>query len=81
MAGLPNFRKLWGKIDGLEKGKYTIEINNQYNVNPFEGDKMFVLATTNSLGGKNYLLAKIHMFLGTVCLLFTLLVGYDMVQE
>lgn len=28
-AGLPNFRKLWGKIkDGLEPGDYKVKINN-----------------------------------------------------
>ena len=32
-AGLPNFRKLWGRIEnGLEKGTYQLEIDNQYEV-------------------------------------------------
>jgi hypothetical protein len=30
-AGLPNFRKLWGRIDeGLEPGTYNLYVNNQY---------------------------------------------------
>ena len=30
-AGLPNFRKLWGRIDeGLEAGSYELWIDNQY---------------------------------------------------
>jgi len=37
-AGLPNFRKLWGRIDdGLEPGNYKLEVSNQYRVEPFQG--------------------------------------------
>ena len=54
-AGLPNFRKLYGKIkiagDVLEEGEYTVEIENNYNVKDFQGKKYFVLSTTNMLGG------------------------------
>jgi len=35
-AGLPNFRKLWGKIeDGLAPGNYQIRIENNYKVDKF----------------------------------------------
>jgi hypothetical protein len=35
-AGLPNFRKLWGRIDGtLEAGVYQMDIMNEYDVQPF----------------------------------------------
>ena len=35
-AGLPNFRKLWGKIEnGLDAGKYQIKIENNYKVDKF----------------------------------------------
>ena len=28
-AGLPNFRKLWGRIEkGLDTGKYVLEVDN-----------------------------------------------------
>jgi hypothetical protein len=37
-AGLPTFRKLWGKIDGpLKPGKYQVIISNNYNTSKFEG--------------------------------------------
>lgn len=37
-AGLPNFRKLWGKIDGgLKAGKYKLMIDNHFDVAPFKG--------------------------------------------
>jgi hypothetical protein len=81
-AGLPNFRKLWGIIeDGLEKGDYIVSIDNQYNVKPFKGKKLFVLATTNYLGGKNDLLATLHFVLGALCWLFCIILIIDMRQE
>jgi len=37
-AGLPNFRKLWGRIDEkLQAGKYMLKITNSYEVKPFQG--------------------------------------------
>jgi len=70
-AGLPNFRKLWGRIDeGLEPGTYVLEVSNQYRVEPFQGSKSFVLSTTNALGGKNYFLAVCYITVGTLCMLF-----------
>merc|ERR1719453_325272 len=70
-AGLPNFRKLWGRIDDpLEKGNYYLVINNQYEVKPFQGRKSFVISTTNALGGKNYFLAVCYITVGTLCMMF-----------
>jgi len=70
-AGLPNFRKLWGRIDGdLEVGKYKLKIQNNFDVASFSGKKMFVISTTNFLGGKNYFLAYCYMTVGVLCLLF-----------
>jgi hypothetical protein len=44
-AGLPNFRKLYGVIDeDIKKGTYTLKVDAQYNVAPFEGNKQFVLS-------------------------------------
>jgi hypothetical protein len=43
-AGLPTFRKLWGKInETLALGTYELVIQNNYNVSMFEGKKSFVL--------------------------------------
>lgn len=73
-AGLPNFRKLWGKIsEDLPKATYDIEIMNNYRVSNFKGKKSFVLSTTNALGGKNYFLAVCYITVGTLCLLFALI--------
>ena len=70
-AGLPNFRKLWGKIEtDLEAAQYKVIIENNYAVDTFQGKKYFVLSTTNALGGKNYFLAVCYIVVGTLCCLF-----------
>ena len=70
-AGLPNFRKLWGRIETpLKKGKYKLFVKNNYKVSPFQGKKSFVISTTNALGGKNYFLAICYVVVGTLCVLF-----------
>jgi hypothetical protein len=70
-AGLPNFRKLWGRIDEkLPPGSYYLRIVNNYDVSKFQGKKSFVISTTNALGGKNYFLAICYITVGTLCMLF-----------
>lgn len=67
-AGLPNFRKLWGRIYGdLEKGTYTIKIHNNYNVQKYDANKYFVMITSNALGGKNYFLGITSTVVGGLC--------------
>ena len=73
-AGLPNFRKLWGKINTvLTPGTYTLAINNKYDVSSFDGKKSFVLSTTNALGGKNYFLAICYIVVGSLCIVFAVI--------
>jgi len=69
-AGLPDFRKLWGRIDNedLPAGKYTVEVANTYSVKEFEGEKKFVLSTTGPFGGKNNFLAISYLAVGGVCI-------------
>ena len=40
-AGLPNFRKLWGRIEPklITKGKYRVTIQNNYETTAFQGKK------------------------------------------
>ena len=71
-AGLPNFRKLWGRIpEGLQQGSYKLMVENNYQVAPFQGSKSFVISTTNALGGNNYFLAICYITVGTLCMLFS----------
>lgn len=57
ISGLPNFKKLWGKIHSpLAAGNYTMTITNNFNLTEWSGRKSFILATDSSAGGKNYLL-------------------------
>ena len=83
-AGLPNFRKLWGRItkynnkDILPQGTYNIEITNNYNVTAFDGEKYFVLSTVNSFGGKNSFLGIAYIVVGSLCLIMAIVffIGY-----
>jgi hypothetical protein len=71
LAGLPNFRKTWGKIeDGLAPGTYIINIDNRYDMSEYNGKKSFVVSTTNYLGGKNYFLAICYLAVGVMCMVF-----------
>ena len=70
-AGLPNFRKLYGKVtEDLKKGSYDLIIENNYTVKSFAGSKYFVLSTTNLLGGTNYFLAVCYIIVGALCIMF-----------
>ena len=71
-AGLPNFRKLWGRIEDydLKKGdKLSITIENNYNVTHYDGDKSIILSTTNQFGGNNTFLGVSFIVVGVISLL------------
>jgi hypothetical protein len=73
-AGLPNFRKLWGRIESdVLPGNYQMDIVNLYDVSLFEGKKTFVLSTTNALGGKNYFLSICYLVVGSLCIVFAVI--------
>lgn len=73
-AGLPNFRKLWGRVEeDLGSGDYELVIYNLYNVEAFDGKKSFVFSTTNALGGKNYFLAICYLVVGSLCIVFAII--------
>lgn len=79
-AGLPNFRKLFGRIDqDLDVGTYsvTVSVNSfgktLYDVSMFNGSKSFVLSTTNVMGGRNYFLAICYIVVGALCLMFAVI--------
>jgi len=81
-AGLPNFRKLYGKITSdMGVGEYTMKIKNRYDVSQFQGKKSFVLSTTNALGGKNYFLALCYIVVGVLCMLFAIVFLFAFVRK
>ena len=83
-AALPDFRKLWGKIDkDLSKGDYELTIDNRYPVKSFEGEKYFILSTVNVLGGKNYFLGIIYLVVAGICIVsgFLFIIGYKVYND
>ena len=71
-AGLTNFKKLWGRIENrdLKKGDVlTIIVQNNYNVDNYEGNKKIILSTTNKFGGKNIFFGTSFIVVGAVSLL------------
>ena len=83
-AGLPNFRKLWGRIrKDLEPGNYEVTIKNNYDVSTFDGEKYIVLSTANAFGGKNKFLGIAYIVVGGSCIVLAIvfLIGYQIHQR
>ena len=71
-AGLPNFRKLWGRIEevDLKKGQtVSVIVENNFDVGKFDGKKFLVLSTVNVFGGKNTFLGISYIVLGAICII------------
>ena len=78
-SGLPNFRKLWGRIhQDLEPGDYKVKINNVFDVSQFGGKKIFILTNVNIFGGKNKFLAVGYIIVGLICIVLAIvfIIGY-----
>ncbi|MCQ2817718.1 MAG: CDC50/LEM3 family protein [archaeon] len=78
LAGLPNFRKLYGRIREDLQGVYTFQIQNHFEVASFSGKKYIVISTVNAFGGKNNFLGISYIVVGAMFLIFAIvfLVGY-----
>jgi hypothetical protein len=83
-SGLPNFRKLWGRIHtDLEPGNYKLIVDNKFDVASFSGQKHFVLSNVNAFGGKNTFLAVSYIVVGVICIILAIvfLIGYNIHQK
>ncbi|KAJ3412444.1 H(+)-transporting V0 sector ATPase subunit d [Chytridiales sp. JEL 0842] len=73
-AGLPNFRKIWGRRDeSVPAGRYRITITQNFNVASYGGTKSIVISTVSILGGKNPFLGIAYMTVGSLCWLLGIL--------
>ena len=82
-AGLPNFRKLWGRITDtdLKAGsQIEVKIDNKFDVSSFNGKKYLILSTVNAFGGKNSFLGISYIVLGgiSIILAFVFVIGYNL---
>ncbi|KAL6530265.1 ALA-interacting subunit 1 [Orobanche hederae] len=78
-AALPNFRKLYGRIEtDLEANEMIkVVIQNNYNTYPFNGKKKLVISTTTWIGGKNDFLGRVYITVGGAC--FMIAIAYIIV--
>ena len=70
-AMLPQFLKVWGRIDEpLKKGeKLKVQVDNRYNTYKFDGRKHIVLSTVTWMGGKNDFIGGAFIGTGVIFLL------------
>jgi hypothetical protein len=77
IAAMSDFRKLWGRIEqDVPPGNYSISITNStfminvdYNLSKINGEKYFVLSTSNFFGSKSNFLSISYISVGSVCCL------------
>ena len=82
--GLPNFKKLWGRIEDrdLKKDdKIFLTIENNYNVFHYGGKKSLVLTTANKFGGKNNFMGVCFIVIGAISLLLGIALPFLILQR
>ena len=73
---LSNFRKLWGRADGvtLAGGEVvSVAIDSVWNSAGFGGKKYVVLSTSSWLGGANNFIGVAYVTIGVLCIFLALL--------
>ena len=76
-AGLPTFRKLYGRLNYNIKAGATLrfKITANYQVGSFSGQKALVISTVGQFGGKNPFLGIAYVVVGAISLLLGFLFG------
>uniref|UniRef100_A0A7S3H6C7 Cell cycle control protein 50A n=1 Tax=Spumella elongata TaxID=89044 RepID=A0A7S3H6C7_9STRA len=74
-AALPQFRKLYGKIDhDYKKGDtLTFTVTANFEVESFDGSKSLLISNLGEFGGKNPFLGVAYVVVGSISLMFALL--------
>jgi hypothetical protein len=84
-SGLPNPKKLWGRINkDLKQGdKIEITIDNKYNVTHYEGKKKIILSNATKFGGKNKFLGISYIVVGALSIICAIVfpIGYKFQQN
>lgn len=73
-SGLPNFKKLWGRIrQDLKKGdKLELTVKNNYDVSIYQGKKNLILSTSTVFGGKNKFLGLSYIIVGVISIILAI---------
>ena len=66
-AGLPTFRKLYGRIDGdfHEGDRLVFNVTANFEVESFGGSKALILTNNGDVGGKNVVTGQAFVTVGT----------------
>ncbi|DAZ96078.1 TPA: hypothetical protein N0F65_005856 [Lagenidium giganteum] len=74
-AGLPSFRKLYGRINQDLKAGSKLEflVSSNFLVNTFDGKKSLVISTTSWFGGRNPFLGIAYIVVGSLCMVLAIL--------
>jgi hypothetical protein len=91
VAALPTFKKLHRVIRCVPTGEATscddssgklyagdtirVNVSNQFNIEPYSGQKWVVVSTVSWLGGRNFFLGSAWIVVGGLCFLLALLFG------
>jgi hypothetical protein len=75
MAGLPSFRKLYGKIDNdISAGdSWSFNLTLNYEVRSFGASKYLVLSDLSNIGAPNYSLGNVYFAAGSLSFLFSII--------
>lgn len=75
VAGLPSFRKLWGRINTELKAGSTLKvyIESRFVVKQFAGTKSLCLTTSSLLGGRSIFLGISYLVMAGACLVFAMI--------